>query len=67
VPSENDPNDDQLAGNDLPDVGAEVEAELSKLRPGDDFDYRRRHPLDQGPRDTDEIVLDDDGEPWSNL
>ena len=65
MPCENEHNDQPL-DDELPDVGAEVKAALAKLRPGDTPTYRRRHPLDRGPLETDEILVDENGEPWSN-
>lgn len=68
-PEELDPCAEEAALLDCeerPSVGSEVERELSRVRPGDTPDYRRQHPLDCGPHDGPEL-LDDHGEPWSNL
>jgi hypothetical protein len=53
-----DPND-RLPNPDEIDVGAEVEADQANLPPSP------HHPLHR-PYDGPEL-LDDDGEPWSNL
>ncbi|ORV40299.1 hypothetical protein AWC01_12225 [Mycobacterium doricum] len=57
---------------ELLDFGSEIESDMSTLRPGDLPDYQLKHPLDRWPvigeeRGEDGPLLDDEGNPWSNL